>query len=189
MGSIHTANGFYVYNYLGDGVFKVNFAIPINGNEDLIGLIYKAIDNGTITDATSLDLYAKNLRSEQRSNYGRIADAFEKRYGNGWYGHLASEAKTKNRRADIKNRYGANRDASSRGAGGRNNGQEIQLVDGKTKLSLKEEIGALRRIRMYARLLIGVTMVVEENNNAHGVTKFPIFNQFPTTRRNQSLII
>ena len=132
-----------MYNYLGDGVFKVNFAIPINSNEDLIGLIYKAIDNGTITDATSLDLYAKNLRSEQRSNYGRIADAFEKRYGNGWYGHLASEAKTKNRRADIKNRYGANRDASSRGAGGRNNGQEIQPVDGKTKLSLKEDVALI----------------------------------------------
>ena len=143
MGSIHTANGFYVYNYLGDGVFKVNFAIPINGNEDLIGLIYKAIDNGTITDATSLDLYAKNLRSEQRSNYWRIADAFEKRYGNGWYGDLTSATKAQKRRANIKNRYGVGRDASSRGAGGRNNEQEIQPVDGKTKLSLKEDVAAM----------------------------------------------
>lgn len=121
-----------MYNYLGDGVFQVNFALSIKGNEELISLIYKAIDNGTITDATSLDIYAKNLPSEQRINYWHIADAFEKRYGDGWYGSIASAIKAENGRANFKNRYGAGRNASSRRADRRSNEREVQSVEGNT---------------------------------------------------------
>ena len=81
-----TDGSFYVYDYLGDGDSIINFAMPIVGNEDLIQNITNSIDNGTITDTRSLDLYAENLQGKQRVNYRRFADAFKKRHGNRGYG-------------------------------------------------------------------------------------------------------
>ena len=81
-----TADNFYVYNYLGDGVSNVNFAMPIIGNEELIHNISTSIDNGIITDARSLNLYTENLQGKQRTDYRRFANAFKKRYGNRGYG-------------------------------------------------------------------------------------------------------
>ena len=143
MGSIHTANGFYMYNYLGDGVFKVNFAIPINSNEDLIGLIYKAIDNGTINSPRSLDSFIEEVQSGQGGDNANIVNALaERRWYKGLY-ILGSSRQGRNTRGVSYVSEGNSRPSSSRGADGRNNGQEIQPVDGKTKLSLKEDVALI----------------------------------------------
>lgn len=63
-----TDGNFYVYNYLGDGISIVNFAIPIVGNEEIIDVIYKAIDNGTVNSPRSLDSFIEEIRSGKRGD-------------------------------------------------------------------------------------------------------------------------
>lgn len=133
----YTYDNFYIYDYLGDGVFRINFVMPIIGNEDFIDIIYKAIDNGTITDTAGFDIYAKNLSSKQRTNYRRFANAFKKRYGNRSYGTLDRGNTASNGRRDTKNRYGFGRDAASRGTS--RNADEFG--DEVVKNSLREATG------------------------------------------------
>ena len=76
-----TAHNFYVYDYLGDGVSIVNFAMPIVGNEEIIDVIYKAIDNGTINSSRSLDTLLEEIQSGKRGYNVNIVNALKKR---GW---------------------------------------------------------------------------------------------------------
>lgn len=74
-----TGGGFYVYNYLGDGISNINFAIPIAGNKDLIDIIYKAIDNGTVNSTRSLDTLLEEIQSGKRGDIDYIVNALKKR--------------------------------------------------------------------------------------------------------------
>lgn len=76
-----TAHNFYVYDYWGDGVSIVNFAMPIVGNEEIIDVIYKAIDNGTINSSRSLDTLLEEIQSGKRGYNVNIVNALKKR---GW---------------------------------------------------------------------------------------------------------
>jgi hypothetical protein len=64
-----TDGGFYVYDYLGDGVSIVNFAMPVVENEEIIDVIYKAFDNGTINSSGSLDTFIEEIQSGKRGDY------------------------------------------------------------------------------------------------------------------------
>lgn len=74
-----TGRGFYVYNYLGDGISNINFAIPIAGNKDLIDIIYKAIDNGTVNSTRSLDTLLEEIQSGKGGYPRNIINAVKKR--------------------------------------------------------------------------------------------------------------
>ena len=113
-----TFDNFYVYDYLGDGDSIVNFAMPIIGNEELINNITISIDNGTITDARGLDLYAENLQGKQRTDYRRFADAFKKRHGNRGYGVTFGGDSASNGGAYLENSERVGGDATTRGASG-----------------------------------------------------------------------
>ena len=74
-----TYGGFYVYEYLGDGDFVINFAIPnTDKNVDIIRLISRAIDNGIITDTASLDSYIEKVRSGKRGDIAYNTNALKK---------------------------------------------------------------------------------------------------------------
>ncbi len=75
----YTYDNFYIYNYLGDGVFRINFAMPIVGDEDLIDIIYKAIDNGTINSTRSLDTLLEEIQFGKGGYNVNIVNALKKR--------------------------------------------------------------------------------------------------------------
>lgn len=68
-----------MYNYLGDGISNINFAIPIAGNKDLIDIIYKAIDNGTVNSTRSLDTLLEEIQSGKGGYNVNIVNALKKR--------------------------------------------------------------------------------------------------------------
>jgi hypothetical protein len=74
-----TDGRFYVYNYLGDGISNINFVIPIAGNKDLIDIIYKTIDNGTVNSTRSLDTLLEEIQSGKGSYNVNIVNALKKR--------------------------------------------------------------------------------------------------------------
>ena len=113
-----TDGSFYVYDYLGDGDSIINFAMPIIGNEELIQNITTSIDNGTITDTRSLNLYAENLQGKQRANYRRFADAFKKRHGNRGYGVTFGGDSASNGGPYLENSERVGGDATTRGTSG-----------------------------------------------------------------------
>lgn len=63
---------------MGDGVSIVNFAMPIEGNEEIIDVIYKAIDNGTINSSGSLDTFIEEIQSGKRGDIDYNANALKK---------------------------------------------------------------------------------------------------------------
>lgn len=73
-----TSDNYYVYDYLGDGKSFINFAIPIVGNEEFIHDITKAIEDGTIDSATSLDTFIEEIQSGKRGDIAYNADALKK---------------------------------------------------------------------------------------------------------------
>ena len=63
---------------MGDGVSIVNFAMPIFGNEEIVDVIYKAIDNGTINSSGSLDTFIEEIQSGKRGDIDYNANALKK---------------------------------------------------------------------------------------------------------------
>lgn len=63
---------------MGDGVSIVNFAMPIEGNEEIIDVIYKVIDNGTINSSGSLDTFIEEIQSGKRGDIDYNANALKK---------------------------------------------------------------------------------------------------------------
>lgn len=82
----YTANNVYLYNYFGDGFAMINFAVPLEGNQDLTNLIIEQVKNGTIDSTISLNTFLERARS-RRSGYPRhITDVIKKRRRNrGFY--------------------------------------------------------------------------------------------------------
>ena len=173
-----TFDNFYIYDYLGDGDSIINFAMPIIGNEELIQNITTSIDNGTITDTRSLNLYAENLQGKQRANYRRFADAFKKRHGNRGYGVTFGGDSASNGGPYLENSERVGGDATTRGTSG--NIDESANQELKTNFSLitpemdAAYLSAVERgdmataqqmVMEAAKLAMTNTKVVDENGN------------------------
>ena len=179
-----TDGSFYVYDYLGDGDSIINFAMPIVGNEDLIQNITNSIDNGTITDTRSLDLYAENLQGKQRVNYRRFADAFKKRHGNRGYGVTFRGDSASNGGSYLEDSERAGGDATPRGTSG--NIDESANQELKTNFSLispemdadylsaveRGDMETAQQMVMEAAKLAGYTEEVFHGTPAFGFTTF-----------------
>lgn len=76
-----TANNYYLYTHKGDGRFDVNFQIPIDGNEDLIGTLKKIVRNGTIRSAADIAGIVKDDWADRATDNYINADAQGRRDG------------------------------------------------------------------------------------------------------------
>ena len=173
-----TFDNFYIYDYLGDGDSIINFAMPIIGNEELIQNITTSIDNGTITDTRSLNLYAENLQGKQRANYRRFADAFKKRHGNRGYGVTFGGDSASNGGPYLENSERVGGDATTRGTSGNIDEFANQELNSRHSLISPEmdadylsavERGDMEKAQQMvveaAKLAMPNTKVVDENGN------------------------
>ena len=190
-----TDGSFYVYDYLGDGDSIINFAMPIVGNEDLIQNITNSIDNGTITDTRSLDLYAENLQGKQRVNYRRFADAFKKRHGNRGYGVTFRGDSASNGGTYFEDSKRIGGDATTRGTSGNideSANQELTTLyslitpemdaDYLSAVERGDMETAQQMVMEAAKLAMPNTKVVDENGNPkvvyHGTPNiFTVFDK------------
>ena len=78
-----TLGKFYVYNYLGDGDFIVNFALPIEDKyKEAISLISKSIDDGVVNSTGSLNSFLETARSGEGDDIADLVNVLKER---AWY--------------------------------------------------------------------------------------------------------
>ena len=78
-----TLGKFYVYNYLGDGDFIVNFALPIEDKyKEAISLISKSIDDGVVNSTGSLNSFLETARSGEGNDIADLVNVLKER---AWY--------------------------------------------------------------------------------------------------------
>ena len=173
-----TDGGFYVYDYLGDGVSIVNFAMPIVRNEEIIDVIYKAIDNGTINSSGSLDTFIEEIQSGKRGYPRNIIDAIKKRRRNKGLYIYGSRGQIDNSRRVPASGKGSRGSIATRGESGNSNESGNQELDYRYSLITPEmdaayleavERGdmatAQRMVMEAAKLAMPNTKVVDEDGN------------------------
>lgn len=95
--------------------------MPIEGNEEIIDVIYKAIDNGTINSSRSLDTLLEEIQYRKRGYNVNIVNALRKRRWNKDIYISGASRQGRNTRGVSNVSKGNSRLSSHRGASGNSN--------------------------------------------------------------------